>query len=81
VSDVEIGTYFVDPSADKDRIFGHQEAFSPELLKELYGSLENYRQLVTTDTEEQIAKGFVNPEDGKDLIRIAVDLAKKRGLE
>jgi hypothetical protein len=80
VSDIEIGTYFLDPASDKDRIFGHQEAFSPELLKELYGSLENYRRLVTADTKEQIAKGFINPEDGEDLIRIAIDLAKKRGL-
>lgn len=79
-SNIEVGMSMLDASSDKDGLFGYQEAFSSDMLKELYGTIENYRKLVTQDTEEQISKGFVCKEDGQELIELAVKLAKKRGL-
>ncbi|MDR1132280.1 MAG: hypothetical protein LBL15_07675 [Oscillospiraceae bacterium] len=80
-SDVEIGRYFVDPSSNKDDVFGYQEAFSAAMLQELYGTLANYCELITKDTQEQISKGFIIKEDGEELIRLALALASQRGLK
>ncbi len=80
-STVEPGQSFVDPSSDKDPLFGYEEAFSPAFLKELYGSLAQYEKLCLEDTKEQISKGFICEEDGETLVRIAVLLAKERGLD
>lgn len=79
-STVEPGQSFVDPSSDKDPLFGYQEAFSPAFLKELYGSLANYEKLCIEHTEKQISAGFICAEDGSTLVRLAVLLAKERGL-
>ncbi len=79
-SNIEPGMSFVDPASDKDGLFGYQEGFSCVMLKELYGTLEHYRQLVTQDTQEQVLKGFICKEDATDLIELAVELARKRGL-
>ncbi|GFZ32126.1 hypothetical protein CSC2_26520 [Clostridium zeae] len=79
-SNIEVGMSMLDPSSDKDGLFGYEEAFSSGMLKELYGTIENYRKLVTQDTEEQISKGFVCKEDGQELIELALELARKRGL-
>lgn len=79
-STVPKGASFLDPEAEKDPLFGYREAFSPAFLKELYGSLDHYRQLCEEDTKEQIAKGFVCREDGEALVALAVSLAKERGL-
>ncbi len=72
-------------SHDKDGryvfVAGHCEPFSAALLKELYGSLDHYRALVEIDTDEQIMKGFVLPEDKEALVDEIVGLAKERGLE
>lgn len=80
-STVEPGQSFLDPSSDKDPLFGYQEAFSAAFLKELYGSLEQYEQLCREDTKEQISRGFLCAEDGEALVKLAVSLAEKRGLE
>lgn len=62
-------------------VFGHEEPFSPNMLRQMYGSLENYEMLARRHTQEQVAKGFVIREDAPELVRIAVELAKSRGLE
>lgn len=79
-SDIDPGGNMIDPKSDKDGLFGYQEAFSPEMLKELYGSLVQYQKLVENDTLEQVAKGFVCKEDAEELIEIALNLAKSRGV-
>jgi len=79
-SDVEPGVNIVDPKSDKDGLFGYQKGYSKAMLKELYGTIENYKKLVTLDTKEQVSKGFICREDAEELIKIAVELAKKRGL-
>lgn len=79
-SNIEPGKSMLNPDTDKDGLFGYQEAFSASMLKELYGTIENYRKLVTQDTEEQISKGFICKEDAEELIETAVELARKRGL-
>ena len=80
-STIEPGQSFVDKSSDQDPLFGYQEAFSASFLKELYGSLDYYKKLCEEDTKEQISKGFICKEDGEQLVEIAVNLAKERGLE
>jgi hypothetical protein len=78
---IEIGQSFLDPTSDKDVLFGCQESFSAGFLKELYSNLDTYRKLAEKDTEEQISKGFVVREDGERLVNFAVELAGKRGLK
>jgi len=80
-SDIEPGGSSFDPKSDKDGLFGYQEAFSANMIKELYGSLVYYNELVIKDTLEQVSKGFVCREDADELIELAVRLAKKRGLD
>lgn len=80
-STVELGQNFLDPNSEKEGLYGSQEPFSAQMLEELYGSLEHYEALATGDTMEQISRGFVVREDGPELIRIAVALAKARGLK
>lgn len=77
---VEPGVCITDPTSEKDGLFGYQEAFSAIMLKELYTNLDNYKDLITKDTMEQISKGFVCKEDSEELIQIALELAQKRGL-
>lgn len=79
-STIEPGVSMLNPDSDKDGLFGYQEAFSASMLKELYGTIENYRKLVTQDTGEQISRGFICSEDAEELIEMAVELAGKRGL-
>lgn len=71
----------MDPYATEDMLFGYQEGFSPAFLKELYGSLAHYEELCEEDTKEQISRGFICKEAGETLVRLAVSLAKERGLE
>lgn len=78
---VERGTNAIDPESDQNGVFGYQEGFSPEMLKEMYGNLEHYKALAEEDTMIQVSKGFVCREDAGELIRFAVDMARKRGLE
>jgi hypothetical protein len=71
-------------SVNKDGIanpmFGKVNAFPPELLKQLYGSLDNYRALVTRGTDEAVALGFILKEDRDCFIERVVNTAKERGL-
>ena len=69
------------PEPDKNFLFGHEEPFSAEMLKAMYGSLEHYRALVTEDTLRQVTKGFIVREDAEELIQFAVNLAESRGLK
>lgn len=62
-------------------VTGHCEPFSPALLKELYGDLARYRELVAENTDEQIARGVVLREDREELIEEIVQMAKERGLK
>lgn len=80
-STVEVGSSIVDPTSDKDILFGYQEAFPACMLKQMYGSLEKYRDLCIKDTKMQVSKGFVCKEDAEYLVDWAVNLAKERGLE
>ncbi len=61
--------------------FGYEEPFSAELLKTLYGSLENYRKLCEEDTARQVSRGFVCREDAEELVNLAVKTAARRGLQ
>ena len=67
-------------SKNEFSLFGYTRPFSAALLKELYGDLNNYRVLVTNDTQRQVAKGFVLREDSENLIEYAVSKARERGL-
>jgi len=82
--DYPIGTYS-SHSVDKDGriipMFGKVNPFSAELLKELYGDLNHYRELVAQRTDEVIAQGFILPEDRETHIEAVVALAARRGLE
>lgn len=80
ISKIEVGKNALYPESDEDRLFGHQEAFPKEMVQYLYGSLEHYKELVTKDTMKQVRRGFICPEDADELIGIAMDLARKRGL-
>lgn len=80
-SDVEKGSFFVDLSSERDILFGHERGFPPEMLKFMYGSLDNYRRLVTESTKEHVTKGYVLREDAQELIEMAVAFAAERGLE
>lgn len=79
-SDVEKGTFFVDPQSERDILFGHEEAFPPEMLRHMYGSLENYRRLAEESTREHVTKGYVLKQDAGALVELAVEYARQRGL-
>ncbi len=80
-SDIEKGQNFLDPESEKEGLFGYQEAFSAQMLRELYGTLEHYKELAERHTREQVTRGFVCREDAQELVDLAVELARKRGLE
>lgn len=50
------------------------------MLKELYGSLENYRALCERDTAIEVSQGFVCAEDARAIVDFAVRSASERGL-
>jgi hypothetical protein len=61
-------------------VFGHIDPFPKEMLKALYGSLENYKKLVEKGVDRVIAQGFIMREDRQECIDRIVEAAKKRGL-
>ena len=77
---MEPGQGTVDKTSDKDGLFGHMESFSASMLKELYGSLENYRALCERDTAIEVSQGFVCAEDAQAIVDFAVRSASERGL-
>ena len=82
--DYPTGTYCshaIELDGSVSTMFGKVIPFSPEKLKVLYGSLENYRHLVEQGAEQMQAKGFLLPEDKQELIERIVATAKERGLE
>ena len=79
-SDVEKGKFFVDLNSERDILFGHEESFPKQMLEFMYGSLDNYKKLVTDATKEHITKGYILKEDAEELISLAVQYAKERGL-
>lgn len=82
--DYPTGTYCshaIELDGSVSAMFGKVIPFSPEKLKVLYGSLENYRHLVEQGAEQMQAKGFLLPEDKQELIDRIVATAKERGLE
>ncbi|MDR2747522.1 MAG: hypothetical protein LBB77_08765 [Treponema sp.] len=62
-------------------MFGKVNPFPRELLKLLYGNLENYRCLVTEAADEVISRGFILWEDREAFINRVVHTAKARGLD
>lgn len=79
-SEVEPGQGTVDKRSSKDGLFGHMESFSPSMLKELYGTLDNYRALCERDTAIEVSRGFICAEDARELVEFAVESASERGL-
>ena len=51
------------------------------LLRYFQPITPHYREMAEKNTKEQVTKGFVCREDAAELVEIAVQLAKKRGLE
>ncbi|MDR2750496.1 MAG: hypothetical protein LBC41_07540, partial [Clostridiales bacterium] len=64
----------------KHDFWGHVEPFSPELLKSLYGSLDNYLSLVLQRTNEIISLGYLLPSDRDDILETAKKFAIERGM-
>lgn len=77
---MELGQGTVDKTSDKDGLFGHMESFSASMLKELYGSLENYRALCERDTAIGVSQGFICAEDAQAIVDFAMASARERGL-
>ncbi|AEB07716.1 hypothetical protein Corgl_1617 [Coriobacterium glomerans PW2] len=79
-SRVEIGQGTVDKNSTVDGLFGHREPFSQNMLIELYGTLDHYRELCEQSTREQVSRGFVCKEDADALVEAAVRAAVAGGL-
>ncbi len=62
-------------------IYGYEEPFSKKSLKAMYGSLENYTALIKKDAQSCVGKGLLLSEDMQSCIDLAVENAKKYGLE
>lgn len=63
-----------------DPMFGTVFPFSAGFLKELYGSLSHYRELVSAQADRIIAEGFLLPDDREAYIDEITDQAGRRGL-
>lgn len=77
------GTKSVTGSRDgvkEDGLFGHEEPFSPQFLKELYGDLKHYEDLVRKNTFTQVARGYLLKEDAEEFVQLALKTAHERGL-
>lgn len=61
--------------------FGHKEPFSAEELKNRYGTLENYKNLVATMAKDQVKDGFLDEADLEACISLAVQYASEGGLQ
>ena len=62
-------------------MFGQVKPFSADLLKAMYGNLENYRKLAEQSTDKAVAKGFILPEDRDAMVDAVTRIAQERGLE
>lgn len=84
--DAPVCTYYNYSDAEgmwdgKNVLFGHIVPFGAEKLKELYGSLQEYRNKVETLADMQIAKGFLLEEDREECVKNAVEKAGLYGLK
>jgi hypothetical protein len=82
--DYPTGTYTSYSTMADGRImpmFGKVNPFPRELLKLLYGNLENYRALVTDAADEAISGGFILRDDRDAFINRVVETARARGLD
>ena len=61
--------------------FGKEIPFSAAFLKELYGSLENYRKLADEAYTRTVSEGFLLEEDREEYLRRLTAHAAARGLE
>lgn len=73
-------SFSTDDQGKVNATFGKVNPFSPDLLKNLYGTLENYRKLVEKGADDMLAKGFLLPEDREEMIRVIMETASQRGL-
>ena len=60
--------------------FGTANPFSPDLLRELYGSLAHYATLISQEYDRLSAQGFLLPEDKPQFLADTLALAARRGL-
>lgn len=68
-----------DPAKQRD-FWGHTVPFSAEMLRELYGDLARYRGLVEESCDGLIAEGYLLALERQEIIDVAVDFARDRGL-
>lgn len=61
--------------------FGYKEPFSEEELKKRYGTLENYRALVSAMAKKQVSEGLMEAADLEACIELAVTFAREGGLK
>lgn len=80
-SHINKGESVLYPNAERDYLFGHEEPYPKEMLKAMYGTLSNYRNLCIRHTKQQISRGLLLKEDLEDLVDFAVRLAEEGGLE
>lgn len=60
--------------------FGTEKPLPKAVLKQMYGNLKHYQDLVTKETKKNISQGFICPEDKDAFIKWTVDQAKEFGL-
>ena len=73
-----------DPQTSEKRInhlSGHEAVFTSEFLKELYGDLKHYRELVTEDAKRLASAGHILEEDMEEVIEVSVKRAAAAGLK
>ena len=66
------------PKVGREYEYRHEPA---DLLKAMYGNLENYRKLAEQSTDKAVAKGFILPEDRDAMVDAVTRIAEERGLE
>lgn len=65
---------------EHDRLFGHIEVFEAARLRRRYQNLAQYEKLVRAYTDQCTHKGYLLAEDAEQVIALAVDYARRRGL-
>jgi hypothetical protein len=61
--------------------FGKVLPYSPAFLKEMYGTLDNYKKLIEEDYTRTVSEGFLLEGDREAYIAHCVECARQRGLE
>jgi hypothetical protein len=70
--DVPASTWFGNSTGESFcMIAGHEVAFDPERLKQLYPTREAYVKAVAKDVAELVSKRFIMPQDGEELVQKA----------